>query len=187
MLPSAELRWFWKGPRPDLQEWLLRSAGDPCREETRIDVYLSHASQGELGIKRRGAGHGVEIKALVGEGATHTIGSLTARTQFWTKVWSAALDLNGLPTVAIHKSRRMKSYPAATVEIGCNVEVTEVRVGVESEVWTTLGFEAFGALDQLEATLESIVRLHQSNPPPVEPGQALSYPAWLATLAFTRV
>jgi hypothetical protein len=121
----------------------------------------------------------VEIKALVGEGATHTLGTLTARTQFWTKVWSAALDLNGLPTVAVHKRRRMKSYPTAAAVDGCSVEVTEVRIGGESEVWTTLGFEAYGALDQLSAALEGVVRLHQSQPPEVDPGMALSYPAWL--------
>jgi hypothetical protein len=63
------------------------------------------------------------------------------------------------------------------------VEVTETRVDGGSEVWTTLGFEAYGALDRLEGLLAGVVRLYHANPPPVDPGQALSYPAWLATLA----
>jgi hypothetical protein len=156
----------------------------PCREETRVDHYLSQAGQREVGIKRRGAGHGVEIKALINEGATHTIGNLTARTQFWTKVWTAALDLNELATVAVRKSRRMRSYGAAAYATGCNIEVTEVRVAAESEVWTTLGIEAYGQLDQLPAALANVVRIHQSNPPEVDAGQALSYPAWLAAIAI---
>ena len=182
MLASAELRWFWKGPRPRLQAWLVSSQYGPCRDATRVDHYLSQLGQRELGIKRRGAEHGVEIKTLVSEGATHTIGPLTARTQIWTKVWTSALDLNGLPTVAVRKSRRMQSHRTGGYASGCNVEVTEVRVGPEAEVWTTLGIEAYGELDRLDAALASVVRLHQANPPDVDPGQALSYPAWLATL-----
>jgi len=181
MLPSAELRWFWKGPRPRLQAWLLGSAHGSCREETRVDHYLRQPGQHELGIKRRGAEHGVEIKTLVSEGTAHTIGTLTARTQIWTKVWTARLDLEGLPTVAVRKSRRLLSHRTGGYASGCNVEITEVRVGPESEVWTTLGIEAYGELDRLDAALASIVRLHQANPPDVEAGRALSYPAWLAS------
>ena len=186
MLASAELRWFWKGPRPRLQAWLVSSQHGPCREETRVDHYLSQEGQREVGIKRRGAGQGVEIKALVREGTTHTIGTLSARAQIWTKVWTAALDLDRLPTVAVRKSRRMQSHHTGGYASGCNVEVTEVRVGPDSDVWTTLGIEAYGELDRLDTALASIVRLHQASPPDVDPGQALSYPAWLATIFLTR-
>ena len=182
MLASAELRWFWKGPRPRLQAWLASSTHGPCREETRVDHYLSQAGQRDLGIKRRGGEHGVEIKSLVAEGAAHTIGTLTARMQIWTKVWTAALDLNGLPTIAVRKSRRMQSHRTGGYASGCNVEVTEVRVGADVEVWTTLGIEAYGELGQLEGALAGVVRLHQANPPEVDAGHALSYPAWLASL-----
>ena len=182
MLASAELRWFWKGPRPRLQAWLVSSAHGPCRDETRVDHYLSQPGQRELGIKRRGAGQGVEFKALVGERTTHTIGSLSARAQIWTKVWTSGLDLEGLPTIAVRKSRRMQSHHTGGYASGCNVEVTEVRVGPESEVWTTLGIEAYGELDRLDGSLAGIVRLLQANPPEVDAGHALSYPAWLASL-----
>ena len=147
-----------------------------------MDLYLRQPGQREVGIKRRGGGHGVEIKSLVGEGAAHTIGTLTARSQIWTKVWTAALDLDGLSTVAVHKHRRMKVYGAEPLANGCSVEVAEVRVDDATEVWTTFGLEAYGALNQLEATLGKVVQLHESNPPAIEPGLALSYPAWLATL-----
>ena len=164
----------------------MRSPHGPCREETRVDLYLSEPGQREVGIKRRGNARGVEIKALVGELATQTIGTLTARTQIWTKVWSAGLDLDRLPTVAVRKSRRMQSHRTDGYASGCNVEVTELRVGTESEVWTTLGFEAYGALDRLHDALTAVIRLHQPNPPEVDPGQALSYPAWLAYLAANQ-
>ncbi|HKP29297.1 MAG TPA: hypothetical protein VJU15_07830 [Gemmatimonadales bacterium] len=186
MLASAELRWFWKGPRPRLQAWLVSDPHGPCREETRVDHYLSQAGERELGIKRRGAGHGVEIKALVGEGATHAIGTLSARAQIWTKVWTGALNLEGLPTIAVRKSRRMQSHHTGSYTSGCNVEVTEVRAGPASEVWTTLGIEAYGELDRLDAALAGIVRLHQANPPEVDAGHALSYPAWLAGIALAH-
>jgi hypothetical protein len=77
----------------------------------------------------------------------------------------------------------MQSHRTGGYASGCNVEVTEVRVGPEAEVWTTLGIEAYGELDRLDAALASVVRLHQASPPDVDPGQALSYPAWLATIA----
>lgn len=186
MLPSAELRWFWKGPRPRLQAWLASGQHGPCREETRVDHYLRQPGQREVGIKRRGAEHGVEIKTLVSEGATHTIGTLSARSQIWTKSWTSALDLSGLPTIAVRKSRRMQSHHTGGYASGCNVEVTEVRVGPDSDVWTTLGIEAYGELERLQSALASVVRLHQANPPDVDAGNALSYPAWLATIGIPR-
>ena len=44
------------------------------------------------------------------------------------------------------------------------------------------GIEAYGELGQLEGALGGVVRLHQANPPEVDAGHALSYPAWLASL-----
>lgn len=186
MLASAELRWFWKGPRPGLQEWFSSSATGSPQEERRADLYLRQAGQRELGMKQRGHALGVELKALVAEGTTHTIGILTAPTQIWTKVWTDAFDLQGLPTISVHKSRRMVSHSAGAHASGCNVEITEARVDGGSDVWTTLGFEAYGALDRLEDVLAGVVRLYEANPPPVDPGLALSYPGWLATLATRR-
>jgi hypothetical protein len=60
---------------------------------------------------------------------------------------------------------------------GCNVELTEVQIVGHSEVWWTLGFEAFGDLDGVST------KPHADFKPVLErivaTGAFVSYPAWL--------
>jgi hypothetical protein len=64
-------------------------------------------------------------------------------------------------------------------ESGCSVELTQVRV--KKTLWWTLGFEAKGHPENLESTLERVVRavLGGSAPPTFEPTDSFSYPGWL--------
>lgn len=202
MLLSAEVRWFWEGPQPELHRWFSAASPPPGGGGERVDTYLADPSQTELGIKSRGQNPWLEIKALVSEPATERLGSLTATVQIWTKISTSAL-LGGLPTLAIHKRRRLRKYDTTASAIrqialggdeqpvsgepwpvyGCNVELTEVWLGPPSRSWTTLGFEAFGSLDRIEASLSTVIRHWESSPPPdVGTVLSLSYPQWLARL-----
>jgi uncharacterized protein YndB with AHSA1/START domain len=208
MLLSAEVRWFWQGSRPDLYEWFAASSPKPGGGEGRVDTYLFDAAQAELGIKSRGLKPGLELKALVSYRAPLRLGSLTATTQIWTKVSTTVLSLAGLPSVVTNKQRWLRKYdtggsiireiplgkdekPATGEPLpddGCNVELTEVWVEDPSRVWTTLGFEAFGSLERIEASLAAAVHRLGSKPlPDVGPGSELSYPQWLATQAVAAM
>ena len=204
MLLSAEVRWFWRGPRPSLYRWFAEMSIPPGGGGTRIDTYLIDRGQTELGIKIRGSKPGLEIKALVGEGASFTLGGHSATSQIWTKLTTTALTLDHLPTVSVQKKRWLRRYDAGGSTIrelalginelslskeplpnnGCNVEFTEVGIEDLPQVWVTLGIEAFGSLDRIESSLQSIVQLLDSRElPDTDPGAALSYPQWLAQVA----
>ena len=201
MVLSAEVRWFWQGPRPNLYQWFAGISVPPGGGGTRVDTYLIDRGQAELGIKSRGSKPGLEIKALVSERASHTLGGHTATSQIWTKLTTTALTLDYLPTLSTHKKRWLRKYDTGGSTIreiglgtnelplsqeplpdhGCNVEFTEVRIEDLSQVWVTLGVEAFGSLDRIEGSLRSIVQLLDSKAlPDAGPGAALSYPQWLA-------
>ncbi len=61
---------------------------------------------------------------------------------------------------------------------GCNVELTRVSVG--TEVWWTLGFEAFGKLETIESDPRAVAQeLARRNPPALGDAIRASYPLWL--------
>jgi hypothetical protein len=150
---SAECRWFTDNRTvgESLKTWFLNPAihGQSGRaDDHRADCYLLDPGQKELGIKRRGSNSGVEIKGLVY--VDHTplrCGSLTACIERWAKWTSATLDLAAFRTVAIRKTRWLRTFDtsngeAAEIQIdgnkqsatnqdpltqGCNVEVTEIE------------------------------------------------------------
>jgi hypothetical protein len=67
---SAEIRWFWPTAIPrELECWLFEApVRNPKKEvppEKRSDIYLAAIDQNELGLKRRGANKGLELKGLV--------------------------------------------------------------------------------------------------------------------------
>lgn len=200
MLLSAEVRWFWEGPRADLHRWFRDALPPPGGGGERTDTYLIDRSQAELGIKSRGRNPGLEIKSLVKEGGTVQLGPLAAPVQTWTKLATTVLRLDGLPAIAVHKRRWVRRYATTGSGLrelalgadeqpisgepwpvqGCSVELTDVRLERSRGTWTTLGLEAFGSLDRIEESLWAVVRHYQTNPPPDGSGLALSYPQWLA-------
>jgi hypothetical protein len=65
-------------------------------------------------------------------------------------------------------------------ECGCHVEVVSLRVAGDDTRWASVGFEAFGDVSTVEATLDRTLKhVAQTNLPA---GRELSYPAWLAGL-----
>jgi hypothetical protein len=210
MFLSAEMRWFWRGSLPSsFKGWFceLQAGGFAAGGggKKRTDAYLVDPDQRELGLKNRGGGMGVEVKCFVGLGSSGaTAPPFLAPVQFWTKVLSEALSIDTAPLIAIEKLRWLRKFDTTghvPVEVeldenerrkdglalpryGCNVELTEITIRPSAESWWTFGFEAFGLLATVEASLQAVtVVLSQRSPPSLRDGIVASYPSWLADLA----
>jgi hypothetical protein len=71
--------------------------------------------------------------------------------------------------------------PRASPNRDCEVEVTRL-ISPDRSDWWTLGFEAHGALEAVEATLTDTVAVLASHLPlPVPQGRPDNYPSWLAS------
>jgi hypothetical protein len=202
MLLSAEVRWFHRGPCA-LRDWFRDTGIHACPAgggQGRTDRYLRDAAQEELGIKRRGEKRGIEIKGLVAARSNLAEGPFVGRIELWTKWTSEALELPHVGTVLTEKVRWQRKFDTRArspleVELdaseqpirrsfpdrSCNVELTEVRI--LGEVWWTLGFEAFGAIDTVEADLRAVAALiaAERRPPRLDGWMEGSYPRWLKT------
>ena len=198
MWVSAEVRYFWSAFPPEVDRW-FRSGIPPGGGQSRVDEYLRDPQQIELGMKRRGQNPGVEIKGLVAHGKTGEE-PFAGRVQIWTKWTSEALRLDSASTVAITKQRWLRKFdtgPSGCIEFplkedetradgqdppadGCNLEFTRVTLP-DGAVWWTLGLEAFGALDRVEATLAKTIEcLAATGPPRFRPDRICGYPEFLA-------
>jgi hypothetical protein len=208
---SAEARLWWPDGNANAVEYWFEQLTEfepggklafngYCYSEPRTDAYAVDLGQAELGIKLRAAGTAkarIEVKSLV---ATRGEAALFGPVTIWTKNASAALTLDGLETVATNKWRRLRKFawtgavlgetaldenegvrdgtkPAA----GCNVEFTRVAIGKSQEVWWTLGYEAFGQLDEVERILRTCLlqTVSRTPLPTAHIGTPASYPEWL--------
>jgi hypothetical protein len=204
MQVSAEIRWFWRGvPPPNLEEWFRNATKNTYAAgggETRLDEYLCDKKQGELSLKRRGGKAGVEVKGLVAAqygnlAATPFVGPI----ELWTKWTSEVFELSSALTVPIEKIRWLRKFdtgrqspeeiPVDSQEkplggrafpaFGCNVEFTAITLR-NSEIWWTLGFEAFGTIQTVDKALTATAKaLAVRRPPELASGILASYPAWL--------
>lgn len=201
-LVSAELRWFWAGACPQaVADWFnttgLRPGGG---EQPREDRYFHQQGNDGLGIKVRDARDGsppdVEVKGLVTFRDLET-DLVKWPAQIWCK-WKAPI-LQAPSVIITQKIRYMRKFGASLdapteiqlgrdeqaltrelPDVGCNVELTTVRVHGRSGHWCTLCFEAFGGLDAAPAALARVIRIMA--PLPAFDGDFLSYPAWLDSL-----
>jgi hypothetical protein len=201
MQVSAEIRWFWMGPGPcELDAWLRDPELHPCPPGgggSRTDEYLRDEGQEELGIKRRGGQKRIEVKGLVAELGEIRTAPFVGRVELWTKWTSEALEVPHAASVRTDKRRWLRKFSTdghVPVEIaldasekpvtgslparGCNVELTEVRIG---SAWWTLGFESFGSIDTVEADLRTVAALvaRERRPPSLDGWKLASYPRWL--------
>jgi hypothetical protein len=201
---SAEIRWFWQGTGPpSLKEWFTEAschnfpAGGGTR---RVDAYLSDPRQVELGVKLRGNKTGVEVKGLLAVLAESCQDSpFVGPIEIWAKWSSEALSLAGEDLVLVSKRRWLRKFGSLGLELreialdvnelpidgrrlpeeGCNVEYTEISVEAGLG-WVTLGFEAFGTLDNIAACLRrATTRLSLRQCPVLSGGWSASYPRWL--------
>lgn len=199
MIVSAEMRWFWPGECPDRFGAWFQAGSPPPALSTREDEYLHERGQTELGIKRRGANAGIEIKGLVAVlPPSRDPAPFAGAIEIWSK-WPSSASLRDLPVVRIKKKRWLRKFntgDAEPMEIpmlsddartdrrpfprqGCNVELTRIELEPE-QVWWMFGFEAFGDLSSVEGSLRAALSLMaERSPPPLAPGELMSYPAWL--------
>ena len=178
----------------------LNRPSDTTENLKREDVYLRDPAQAELGVKLRSAGTAnerLEVKSLVAlRGDAAPFGPVT----IWVKLSSRALRLDRATTVKVHKQRRLRKYgwdgavlrenalkadesprDGDLPEACCNVEFTRATVEGSDEVWWTLGYEAFGSLDEVERVLRGclLVTVARTPAPATNAGEPGSYPEWL--------
>lgn len=201
MLVSAEVRWFWLNDCPQqVHDWFFKTGLPPGGGHSRIDRYLPQPNEGEIGVKERGDTPGLEVKGLVTTHRSPALAAVASHLEMWCK-WSCTipgLKLTGEMTIT--KTRWLRKFDTSKpvrVEIpldaneqpksgyslpvqGCNVELTEVSIPGRSDVWWTLGFEAFGDLDTVPINLTRVMLPERSVlASMVSSGAFLSYPGWL--------
>ncbi len=199
VLSTAEVRWFREGKIPTkLRSWFRKLAAKAEPQLVRIDHYLLERDTDALGIKFRDGR--VEVKQRQGERRLTSFGpGWDGYVESWHKWGFPLADAQRRGKafesfdnwIAVQKKRRVITYSIspkgklialpgdAGGESGCSVELTQVRV--KKTLWWTLGFEAKGHPENLESTLERVVRavLSGSAPPTFEPTDSFSYPGWL--------
>jgi hypothetical protein len=204
MLISAEFRWFWLGNcQSEVEQW-FRSREPPGggnKDQPRVDRYYHHKGNAELGIKVRDEGKDssleVEVKGLVTTRNAQALGLPADRIEIWCKWkgppltsplvfttekvrWLRKFDAESAPSeIALGPDEKPRP-PRELPVVGCNVELTRVRVRGRTEEWWSLCFEAFGDLDSAPDALVKVIRTMQ--PIPAIDGVFLSYPAWLDNL-----
>lgn len=210
MQVSAEIRWFSHGIVPRaFKDWFCNnqtnsgSAGGGLK--VRVDQYLHDRRQVELGIKLRGGKSGVEVKGLVAVISNRlTVGPFEGKIEIWTKWTTDALELPPNSLLAVEKRRWLRKFDTTAQDareiplnsderplnehplpnLGCNVELTEIRLA-NADVWWTFSFESFGTIDDVENSLRNTAALIVARPPvDFEKALTASYPAWLKDLAL---
>jgi hypothetical protein len=208
---SAEVRWFWPGDQKAiLWPWFATGAIVASGSgEARSDDYLCDPEQPALGIKRRGSGPGArgnptEFKVQVAHGAMLSLGHLSATTEIWTRVVSGVLDISRFSLISVRKQRWVRRFDTAASDVRevaialdaeetasrkvptrcCDVELAVVTLDSAVHPWTTLGFQAFGGLEQLQSSLAEVVRKMAAQDLPAMPeASAQSYAMWIARSA----
>lgn len=202
MQNSAELRWFWPGTLPEeIMTW-FRSGKFLPSMKAREDRYLADSRQVEIGIKKRGDKKGIEIKGLVARiPVPIKFGTLEAHGELWTKWTIDSLQLDTFPYIPVYKNRYLRKFEITDtcvceielgndetpldqdvrIDEGCNFEFTEVSLSEDGPRSSTIGFEAFGSPESVEANL--LRTLHylvgSTGIPEFNGGKELCYPAWL--------
>ena len=195
---SAEIRLFWFDHKPaELENWFLDAGTQHCQAsgpEVRTDVYLADSDQIELGVKTRGENPGVEVKGLIATpGKRSNLIPTSSRSNYGANGRRQSSASIFRPALRFTRQRWLRKFDTAGArpiegldsrpEIGCNVEWTIVTIS--GEICWTLGFEAFGRLQDVEKSLRTVVRLmNERNPAQAPGGKAMSYPAWIRTPGF---
>ena len=210
MLRSAETRWFIPGALPDEVLSWFKAALTLDSEGVQVHEYLLFPDCQSVGVKLREGRF--EIKAILGTPQPLSLDlGIQGRTEEWIK-WSFASE--GLQTIdpALHQSGRwLKVYkerflrkfsadsgrlvevtgrPGPLSGIGCNIELTRIKVEADPRFWFSLGFEAFSPSAAAPKILLDAIHLffqEHGRMPGVSLGErdSLSYPAWLAKVTKT--
>ena len=199
---TLEVRWIAPGEVPEaLTRWLGPFGGGV---ERRSDRYFVAPSSAALGLKIKDDAV-LDLKAFRGSRGTLSVpGIARGELEAWEK-WTFPLERSAVPPAAdtswltVRKVRRRRSFgvlggvteerPVGDASLpGCSVELTQIIVG--GEPWWTLGFEATGPSDELEASLRAVVDLLLRAParrgPTFDLRTSTSYPRWIDRLVRSR-
>lgn len=206
MYPSAELRWFYQEECPaSLYRWFYRTSSSPGGGSLRIDEYLLQPNRPEISVKLRREMpdfEALEVKGLIAACRSKEM-PFAPYVELWCK-WRIDCGLLEMSkVVAVEKVRGRRMYDTSQAEVreiplgpdelpldgqqfpkqGCNVEMTQIKLGHHPSRWFTLGFEAFGDLNTVLSNLLRTVRFldHRAFPFPGANG-FLNYPSWLASV-----
>ncbi|MGZ6546368.1 MAG: hypothetical protein ACXVEI_13775 [Actinomycetota bacterium] len=199
---TLEVRWIHPGRVPDAMIGWLGPFADQI--ERREDRYLVDPSNPDLGVKIKGAVQ-LDLKAFRGSpGELVVPGGGRGRLEIWEK-WTFPLDEHGHPPadssgwLTLQKRRRRRSFrlvderaverPVSEADLpGCTVELTEVAIG--EETWWSLGIEAGGRSETLDAALHATAASLFQGPSPrgirLDLRDSMSYARWLGTRSGDR-
>lgn len=194
MLISAELRWFWQSACPArIDRWFHEGAKFRSEPEARCDRYLRQPGKYDIGIKARGNKDGAEIKGLISIGHDEVLAGIAPYFEIWGK-WDAALLITD--AIEVQKLRWLRAFDAEGSEIpprpdtlseqACHLELTKLEISGQSEIWWTLGFEAFGDLATVSENLCKTVKLLCTDGFSIEGGDFMAYPPWLDRISSHR-
>ncbi len=177
----------------------------PAEVAGRQDAYLVDPELRGLSVKIR-AGAALEVKAYHGSpGIVDMSGRAVGRTESWQK-WAFPLtsfgqDDGGLAGWRLIRKRRritrfqlagervVPAVPGPPTKPGCAVELTEI--GVDGEVYWSLGFEATGPAELLGSVLRDSAALMFAQAPPSQVDLGMnccqSYAQWLSPHRALRV
>jgi len=201
MQPSAEIRWFHDEPLPsELRTWFGRQPSI-VEENTRTDTYIVFQGSMAVGVKLRGCRFEIKAQREPPRDLDCTNG-VVGRADAWVKFslaspivtdLQAAIATVGAPLVQVNKRRLLQRYllddgapkPARTdrrLDEGCLFELTALEVS-ERTFWT-LGLEAFGAVERLDANLAAVAAhiFAEGCPRSLCRDKSFSYPEWLLRL-----
>jgi hypothetical protein len=200
MYPTMEVRWFYQGDLPEaIRSWFHSGAIAPSAPQSREDWYLSLPQTDDLGIKLRQGK--IEVKKCMGDRGMR---SLAHQAEGWVEQWVKwSFDIDAdqdfpnilLPVnawVVVQKTRQQMQYRVTAageveaidldwaIEQGCTLELAELSIW--HQPWWSLSFEAFGAIDMLEQTLERVTRQVLSTfcESELQAMYSCGYPAWLS-------
>ena len=179
---TAEVRWFMRGEVPEAAAAWFDALGEPVGEDARTDRYLV-AGDG-LGLKVREGR--VEAKRLENRQVGEASGAGKVRgvpAETWAK-WLFPIEGDPAPPgwVEVRKRRRQRRVEAAGGT--CAVELARVEAG--GAVWWSVCLEASGpTAEARRAALSRAAErwLARDDAPALDPGDAMSYPAWLGRVA----
>lgn len=204
MYPTAEVRWFYRGPIPqELLDWFRPDETPAADQPPRTDRYLFLPDHDALGIKLRQGR--LELKQRQGrpdQAQLHE--EVSGLLELWHK-WSfplaelpgdlAAAVADSASWLAVEKQRYLRRYQLArsgqallapvgqVIGLGCEWELARVRYSDHD--WWTVAFEAFGDQTMLKAALLQFAAqfLDVDDPPALDVSHSYSYPRWLQEAA----
>lgn len=201
MLASWEVRWFCAG-EPDPSAVTLFPEFEWSAIEARRDVYLRLPNAADLGIKQREGRFEVKRRRIVVPDvqlAPDAIGNL----EQWIKWICQGAELGALFKsleeidslgIQVHKQRVRRKFRLGDIpkEVAINKRLDRgaylelARIQVQSQLWWSLGVEAFPADYEMPRQVKELIYLLLKDTSIQLPGTwSQSYPAWLTQ--FTTV